>query len=39
MLNNWQAIIAALRNRDGEQAQRLLNEHIYFFNLMRSSTE
>jgi GntR family transcriptional repressor for pyruvate dehydrogenase complex len=37
MVTNWVAILAALRNRDGELAQRLLSEHIYFFNLMDSS--
>ncbi len=39
MINNWQAIIAALRNRDGEQAQQLLSEHIYFFNVMGASNK
>lgn len=39
MIKNWQTIVAALCERDGERAQKLLSEHIYFFNLMNTSTE
>ncbi|MBN1536590.1 MAG: FadR family transcriptional regulator [Anaerolineales bacterium] len=39
MLKDWEAIVTALRNRDGENAQHLLSEHIYFFNLMHTTSE
>jgi hypothetical protein len=39
MINDWEAIVGALCVRDGERAQQLLSDHIYFFNLMHARSE
>lgn len=39
MINDWEVIVGALCKRDGERAQQLLSEHIYFFNLMHARSE